>query len=106
MQILNTFLWKKKMNKSIEIDGAFFTGAAIATPNATLLVITGANGLLGCGYLSVATANKLNDALAVVRGVANFDDMLAAAVCEVSDAAAKLGVTVGMSGLDALKLMK
>ena len=94
------------MNKTIEIDGAVFQGAAIGTPNATLLVITGANGLLGCGYLSVATADKLNDALAVVRGVANFDDMLAASVCEVSAAAAKLGITVGMSGKDALKLMK
>ena len=94
------------MVKTIEIDGAVFSGAAIATPNATLLVISGCNGLLGCGYLSVATANKLNDALAVVRGVANFDDMLAASVCEVSEAAAKLGITVGMSGREALKLMK
>ena len=94
------------MVKTIEIDGAVFSGAAIATPNATLLVITGSNGLLGCGYLSVATADKLNDALAVVRGVANFDDMLSASVCEVSAAAAQLGITVGMSGKDALKLMK
>lgn len=94
------------MNNSIEIDGAVFCGASIPTPNATLLVITGKNGLLGCGYLSVATANKLGDALAVVRGVANYDDMLNAAVCEVSDAAAALGISVGMSGKDALKLMK
>ena len=92
--------------ETLNIEGVVCTGAAIPTPNVTLLVINAPNGLLGCGYLSVATANKLNDALAVVRGVANFDDMLAAAVCEVSDAAAKLGVTVGMSGLDALKLMK
>ena len=48
------------MSNTIEIDGAVFTGASIKTPNATLLVITGANGLLGCGYLSVATADKLN----------------------------------------------
>ena len=93
-------------NQTIEIDGAVFNGAAIPTPNATLLVITGANGILGCGYLSVATADKLNDALAVVRGVANFDDMLNAQVCEVSAAAAGKGVIVGMSGRDALKLMK
>ena len=92
--------------ETLNLDGVVCTGAAIPTPNATLLVITGANGLLGCGYFSVATANKLNDALAVVRGVANFDDMLAAQVCEVSDAAVKLGITIGMSGLDALKLMK
>ena len=94
------------MNKTIEIDGTLFNGTAVATPHATLLVITGANGILGCGYLSVATADKLNDALAVVRGVANFDDMLAAQVCEVSAAAAEMGVTVGMSGREALKLMK
>ena len=94
------------MNNTIEIDGAVFNGYSIATPNATLLVITGKNGLLGCGYLSVATANKLGDALAIVRGVSNYDDMLSVSVCEVSDAAAALGVSVGMSGKDALKLMK
>lgn len=94
------------MNNSIEINGAVFNGTALKTPNATLLVIAGNNGLLGCGYLSVATADKLNDALAIVRGVGCFDDMLAASVCEVSQAAAALGVKTGMSGKEALMLMK
>ncbi len=94
------------MSESIVIDGVSFCGTALKTPNATLLVISGGNGLLGCGYLSVATANKLGDALAIVRGVSNFDDMLAAKVCEVSEGAAALGIQLGMSGRDALLLMK
>ena len=92
--------------ETLNLDGVVCTGAAIPTPNATLLVINAPNGLLGCGYFSLATADKLNDALAVVRGVGSFDDMLNAKVCEVSVAAEKLGIAVGMSGKDALKLMK
>ena len=92
--------------ETLNLDGVVCTGTAIPTPNATLLVINAPNGLLGCGYFSLATADKLNDALAVVRGVSNFDDMLNAKVCEVSAAAEKLGIAVGMSGKDAIKLMK
>ena len=106
MQIFQLKNAEKTMNTNLDIDGVSCNGYAIATPNATLLVITAPNGLLGCGDLNVATADQLNEALAVVRGVANFDDMLAAKVCEVSAVAEKLGISVGMSGKDALKLMK
>ena len=106
MQIFQLKNAEKTMNTNLDIDGVSCNGYAIATPNATLLVINAPNGLLGCGYFSLATADQLNDALAVVRGVSNFDDMLNAKVCEVSAAAEKLGIAAGMSGKDALKLMK
>ena len=60
---------------------------------------------MGCGYLSTETADKLGHALAIVTGVASYDDMLAAKVVKVSSAAAALGVTVGMSGKEALLKM-
>ena len=40
-----------------------------------------------------------------MKGVASFDDMLVAAVQEVSSAAVALGVKTGMTGREALALM-
>ncbi|MGE4565306.1 MAG: YunC family protein [Victivallaceae bacterium] len=89
----------------IKIDGVEFRADAIAMPRASLLVIQGQNGMLGCGYLNLETAEKLHHALAIVTGVASYDDMLAAKVAKVSTAAAALGVTTGMTGREALLKM-
>lgn len=89
--------------EEIIIDGQSFAGWLIPTGNANLLIIRGGRGMLACGYLKIETAEKLGDALAVVTGVKTFDDMLRAKVAQVSSAAARLGVEVGMSGRDALK---
>jgi len=93
------------MNQTLEIDGRTFEGHAIATPKGTLLFILGTRGFLGCGYFDYATADKIGDALAIVRGVKSFDDMLAASVVTVSRAAAEAGVQVGRSGREALALL-
>ena len=98
MQILNPI-------DNIIIDGKAFEGYAIPTTNSSLLLIRGKGGMLGCGYLSVETADRIGDVLAVVRGVNNYEDMQARHVVEVSKAAAKLGIEVGMSGKDALLKM-
>lgn len=91
--------------EKIVIDGRNFDGVAVATANTKVLLIRGGRGLLGCGYFSLATAEKVGDALAVVSGVGSFDDMLSAQVRGVSPAAAELGVRCGMSGREALLLM-
>ena len=54
------------------------------------------------GRITRATADKTGDALAIVSGVKNYDDMLKAEVKAVSAAAAALGVAAGMSGKEAL----
>jgi uncharacterized protein YunC (DUF1805 family) len=71
-----------------------------------LLVVKGSQGVLSCGYLSVDTANQLGETLAVVRGVSQFDDMLAAKVVAVSDAAQRLGLEAGMSGQEVLERIR
>ena len=90
---------------NVSIDGKPFVGTHIKTQQADLLMIQGRRGFLGCGYFDVATANKVGDALAVVRGVTSFDEMQVAEVVEVSETAVELGVTVGMSGREALLKM-
>lgn len=90
---------------SIQLDGNDLDAITFATKNTIILVIRAAHGLLGCGYISVDTAAKVGDALAVVSGVANYEDMLRASVKAVSPAAEALGVRPGMTGRDALLKM-
>ena len=94
------------MNETLLLDGTPFEGVAIPTGNTFILVIKAEKGLLGCGYISLETAERVGDAVAIVSGVKNFDDMLAARVKSVSSAAAELGVEPGMSGRVALLKMR
>ena len=87
----------------VMVDEMEFRGDTIPVSGAKLLLIQGSRGMLGCGYLNLATADKLGHALAIVTGVGSYDDMLNAEVKSVSAAAQDLGVTVGMSGAEALK---
>lgn len=91
---------------TIQIDSQSFRADTIPTPHATLLVLQGSKGMLGCGYLSLETAEKMKDALAIVTGVASYEDMLKALVKRVSTEAAKLGVQPGMTGQEALLKMR
>lgn len=86
----------------VMIDHHTFEGANIPSENAKILLIKNANGFLGCGYFSVETANKLKEAVAIVRGVNSYDDMLNATVTAVSEKAAGMGIKEGDSGKEAL----
>jgi len=65
-----------------------------------LLIIRGSRGVLACGYVNVETFNKTGEVGAIVTGVNNFDDMLAAQVVGVSTAAAQVGIKAGMTGAE------
>ena len=90
---------------TVQLDGNRLDAITFATQNTKILVIRASHGLLGCGYVSVDTAAKVGDALAVVSGVANYEDMLRASVKAVSPAAEAMGVRPGMTGRDALLKM-
>lgn len=91
---------------TVHLDGNTLDAITFATQNTKILVIRAAHGMLGCGYISTETAAKVGDALAVVSGVSNYDDMLHAVVKAVSPAAEALGVQPGMTGRDALLKMQ
>lgn len=90
----------------MEINGVKLEMCHIPTKNTHILILAAPKGFLACGYLNVETANKVGDVCAIVTGVKNYDDLLAAEVKLVSHAAEQLGVEVGMIGKDAiLKMM-
>ena len=71
-----------------------------------LLFIRGSKGLLVCGYFNIETFDRTGEAGALVRGVNNFDEMLAAEIQSVSAAAREIGVQTGMTGQQALELLR
>jgi uncharacterized protein YunC (DUF1805 family) len=89
----------------VMVDHHAFEGANIPSENAKILLIKNTKGFLGCGYFSVETANKLKEAVAIVRGVASYDDMLNAKVVALSEKAAEMGIKEGDSGKEALLKM-
>ncbi|MBU1100922.1 MAG: YunC family protein [Bacteroidetes bacterium] len=89
----------------MEINGVKLQTCHIPTQNTHVLILAAPKGFLACGYLKVETADKVGDACAIVTGVTNFDELLAAEVKFVSNAAKGFGVKIGMSGKDALLKM-
>ncbi len=91
---------------ALTIDGSEYSGVHIPTCQSNILLIQAAGGFLGCGYFDVAAANRLGDAAAIVTGVKTFDDMLAAQVVRLSEAAQAAGVREGMTGREALAVLQ
>ncbi len=88
--------------REISIQGQVATGYEIDLPGAPLVLVQAAKGFVMCGYLDVKSADKLNAAAAIVRGVKTVDELLAKPVTDVSAAGQTLGIAVGVTGRDAL----
>ena len=86
----------------IDIEGNSYQAHHIKTSLANILMIQADGGFLACGYFDIETANKLGEAVAIVTGVKNYDDMLSAKVVKLSKSAEDKGLTLGMSGREAL----
>ena len=71
---------------------------------APLLIVKGSFGFLGCGYINVDACT--DEACAVVTGVSTHNDMLKATINAVSKGAAKLGIKIGMTGAEAIELLR
>lgn len=70
-----------------------------------LLVVRGAKGVVGCPYLDVGMFEKAGEACAIVPA-ADTAGMLDAKVTAVTAKAKDLGITVGMSGREALERIR
>jgi uncharacterized protein YunC (DUF1805 family) len=71
-----------------------------------LLTVEGDKGVLACAYLNVETCDKTGEACAIVSGVKTHSDMLAKPIVGVSKAASALGIEVGMTGAQALEILR
>lgn len=84
-------------------------GVEVLLPRTTLVAITAGGGYIMCGALDVQLLNdKLKDREIIAGravGVRNFEQLLEAPLESVTDAAAALGIAVGMTGKEAVRLM-
>jgi len=81
-------------------------GLRVELPNSPpLLMIIGQTGFVGCGFINIDAAEKLNVAAATVTGVKSFEDVLNAEVKAATSKAQIVGVRVGMKGKEAVKLL-
>tara|TARA_B110000503_G_scaffold45026_1_gene73502 strand:+ start:1144 stop:1464 length:321 start_codon:yes stop_codon:yes gene_type:complete len=71
---------------------------------APLLIVKGSLGFLGCGYIN--TDSCIDEACAIVSGVNTHNDMLKASVKAVSKDATELGIKIGMTGAEAIELLR
>lgn len=91
--------------EQIKLENGSALGLKMDMENAPLLVIRAGCGFVMCGYLNMDIANKLGDVAVRVTGVRTFEDVLNAKAVDVSDAARKLGIVVGMPAKEALNKM-
>lgn len=91
--------------EQIKLKNGTALGIKIDMATAPLLLIKANKGFVMCGYLNIATANKLNDVAAKVSGVKSFEDVLNAKIIEVTEKARSLGIVEGLTGREALEKM-
>jgi uncharacterized protein YunC (DUF1805 family) len=82
-----------------------WTGVKINLHNAPFLILIAEKGFVMCGYLNIATAEKLGDAACMVAGVRDLRGMLNAKIVAATTKAQSLGIKEGMSCEEALILL-
>lgn len=88
------------------VDGKTALGLKVDLPDSPPLVaVIGKKGFVMCGFLNVDVANRLGVMAAKVSGVKTFDDVLEAEIKEVTSKAEMNGITKGMKGREAVKLL-
>jgi uncharacterized protein YunC (DUF1805 family) len=85
-------------------------GTSYRWPGGQYCAIHTERGIVGCGIYDVHTAGKFQMAVAIARGTPEHplcepEDLFKATIAEVSEPAAQLGISKGMSGLDALAIL-
>jgi uncharacterized protein YunC (DUF1805 family) len=90
--------------KEILLNGKKYYGfEGEISPGSSLVFIKGNIGFIMCGYLSLETAEKMNNVAAIVRGVKSVDDMLKKHIEVSTINAQRLGIISGISVTEALE---
>ncbi len=94
----------------VHLSGKQADGYVIALGPVNLVNVVTDVGMVGCGAFDVAALNNFCYPAAKVRpaqgnSIATIDDLLQGIVKEVNPAAEKLGLKVGLTGREALKLL-
>jgi len=90
----------------VKIKDKTAIGLRVELPDSPpLILIMGRTGFVGCGFINIEAAEKLNVSAATVSGVKSFDDVLNAEIKAATSKARAAGVRVGMQGKDAVNML-
>lgn len=97
-------------HRELELAEGRVIGCSYHWPGGQYCSLNTNRGVIGCGIFDVAVANRFGMAFAIARGTPDHplrepEDLLGATIREVSDAAAMLGIQLGMTGREALVRM-
>lgn len=93
--------------ESFTLGGKTYEGHVIPIGPVNLVFARAENGLVGCGAIDVIALEKFQIAAAKVRpvstpSVSTIDELLTGEIVAVNQYAQNTGITIGMSGRDAL----
>jgi uncharacterized protein YunC (DUF1805 family) len=85
-------------------------GASFRWEGGQYCVLHTPRGLVGCGIFDIETPNEFGQAIAIAKGtpakpLCEPEELFTAKIVDMTDAAAKMGVKVGMTGLEAVGKM-
>lgn len=96
--------------KPIQLNRETFLAISVELPKTTLLVVTNDIGYIMCGALDVDLLNEKLSSRKIVAGratgVKTIDELLNAPLQLITKEAENYGITVGMTGKNALLKMK
>ncbi len=97
-------------NTPLETPYGPVIGTSFRWPGGQYCAIHTARGLVGCGIYDVHIAGEFGLVVAIARGtpenpLSQPEELLTAKIAEVTAAAEKIGIHVGMLGQDALNLL-
>jgi uncharacterized protein YunC (DUF1805 family) len=97
-------------NRRLEFNGGEAIGTTHQWPGGQYCAIHTSKGLVGCGIYDIRAANEFSLAVAIARGtpakpLREPEDLFNAKILEVSQAAERLGVKVGMTGREAVETL-
>ncbi len=96
--------------RPVEIDSLTATAITVELPKTSLIVVTTDRGYIMCGALDVDLLNTRLAERGIVAGralgVKTVEQLLNAPLADVTDAARALGITPGIKGRDAIRLMQ
>lgn len=98
------------VQKKVKLTNKQADGYVIPLGQINLVFVVTDEGMVGCGAFDVAALNNFNYPAAKVKSqsgkpIATIEDLLEGIVKEANAEAATLGITVGMSGIEALDLL-
>jgi uncharacterized protein YunC (DUF1805 family) len=101
---------KIMIQKKVPLAKKTADGYIIPLGQISLVFVTTDRGIVGCGAFDVAALSNFGYPAAKMKSrsgkpITTIDDLLQGIVKEANGEAAKLGITLGMSGKEALELL-